>query len=246
MHIKALKTHTISPGEFILRILDDYVPSLQEGTILAITSKIISLCQGRIVSKSTPISKMELIRQECEAILTTRSNLCLTLTNGILIPTAGIDESNGEDAYILYPKEIQETAKAIWNHLRHRDRLKNLGIIITDSHTTPLRRGVTGITLGWCGFSPLYNYIGKPDIHGKPLQVTEVNTLDALAAAAVFVMGEGDEQTPLALISGAPKVEFLNHPPTPEEIDYIKISLAEDLYAPLLDTDKWEWVRSAQ
>jgi dihydrofolate synthase / folylpolyglutamate synthase len=55
-------------------------------------------------------------------------------------------------------------------------------------------------------------------------------------------MGEGNEQTPMALIIDAPKIEFLNRPPTPEEMDDIKISLSEDLYAPLLNTDKWEWL----
>ena len=102
-----------------------------------------------------------------------------------------------------------------------------------------MRRGVTGITLGWCGFEPLYSYVNKPDIYGNLMHVTQSNILDALATAAVFVMGEGSEQTPLAIISGAPKISFVARPPSEREEKNVTISMAEDLYAPLLMGAKW-------
>ncbi len=245
MQIKAIKTHPIGVGEFITTILDAYVPSLKEESILAITSKIISLCQRRIVPQESVKEKYDLIRQEADAILKeptdNRYGIYLTITDNILLPSAGIDESNGNGFYILYPEAIQATAAQIWTYLRKRDHINHLGILITDSHTTPLRRGVTGIALGWCGFDPLYNYIGKPDVFGKNLRVTQINNLDALAAAAVFAMGEGAEQTPLALITHAPRIHFLSRSPTREEEENIKISLEEDLYGPLLKKGKWMW-----
>ena len=79
------------------------------------------------------------------------------------------------------------------------------GVLITDSHTKPLRKGVTGIALGWFSFEPLYSYIGKPDIFNVPLQVPQNNILDAWATVAVFMMGEGSEQTPPAIIKEVPK-----------------------------------------
>ncbi|MFP3026413.1 MAG: coenzyme F420-0:L-glutamate ligase, partial [Wolbachia sp.] len=100
-------------------------------------------------------------------------------------------------------------------------------------------RGVTGVALGWCGFEPLYSYIGKPDLYNQSLQVTQVNLLDALATSAVLVMGEGAEQTPMAIISGASKVHFLTRPPTVEEEKSVKISMEEDLYSPLLMGTRW-------
>jgi F420-0:gamma-glutamyl ligase len=64
--------------------------------------------------------------------------------------------------------------------------------------------------------------------------------LDALAAAAVFVMGEGDEQTPFAIIQDLPqKIVFLDRPPTVEEEQSIIIPMDEDLYAPLLCAAHW-------
>ncbi|MDE5057487.1 coenzyme F420-0:L-glutamate ligase [Wolbachia endosymbiont of Drosophila bocki] len=141
--------------------------------------------------------------------------------------------------YILYPKDVQKTALSIWNYLKTKHCIKHLGILITDSNITPMRLGVTGVALGWCGFEPLYSYIGKPDLYNQPLQVTQVNLLDALATSAVLVMGEGAEQTPMTIISGAPKVHFLTHPPTTEEEKSVKISMEEDLYSPLLMRARW-------
>jgi putative folate metabolism gamma-glutamate ligase len=242
MKIEALKTHAIMPGESLDKILDAYIPQLPEKTIVAVTSKIISLCQGCIVAKSSVSSKRDLIKKEADAYLADDDNLYnvhLTIKHNILIPSAGIDESNGDDVYILYPEHIQQTARQIWEHLRKRKQVDDLGVIITDSHTTPLRRGVTGITLGWCGFKPLYSYIGKPDIFGRPLRVTQINNIDALGSAAVFAMGEGGEQMPLALINNAPRIQFLSRPPVVEEEQDIYIPMEEDIYMPLFKNAGW-------
>jgi len=250
MQIQVIKTHPIQINESLIDILDAYVPPLKEGTILGVTSKIVSLCQGRVVGQEEIVDKDTLIQQESDAYLSENKKnpygIYLTITNDILIPSAGIDESNGNGLYILYPKDIQDTAALMWESLRKRDKIENLGIIITDSHTTPLRRGVTGISLGWCGFEPLYSYIGKPDIYGKDLRVAQINNLDALAAAAVLMMGEGAEQTPLALITGTPRIQFLSRPPSAEELKSVKIPLEEDLYAPLLQSVTWVKGRGAE
>lgn len=241
MRVQAIKTHLIQSGELLENILDRHLLSISEKTILVITSKIISICQGHILPK-TSISKEALIKQEADAIAQMRENpygIYLTLKNNILIPSAGIDESNGDDVYILYPKDIQNTAIALWNYVRQKHSIEHLGIIITDSHTTPLRRGVTGIALGWCGFEPLYSYVGKPDLYDKSMRITQINLLDALATSAVLVMGEGNEQTPLAVISDAPKISFLTRPPTSAEEQIILIPMEEDLYAPLLMGATW-------
>jgi putative folate metabolism gamma-glutamate ligase len=244
MKATSYKTHKILPKESLKEIVDRYLPTFPDNSIIAITSKIVSLCQNRVVLKKDITEKFQLIQQESDLYLegaySQQYGIYLTVKNNILIPTAGIDESNGNGYYILYPQDIQSTAIEIWQHLRQRDPDKKIGILITDSHTTPLRRGVTGIALGWCGFKPLYNYIGMPDIYGHPLRVTMINLLDSLAATAVYVMGEGSEQTPLAIIENAPKIEFQDTPPSKEEVDSITISLTEDLYAPLLTDVPWK------
>ena len=244
MQIIPYKTHKILPNESLFGILDQYLPEIIPQSIVVITSKIISFCQNRILKKDAVKNKYELIRKEADLYLEgdyiEKYGVCLTIKNHFLIPTAGIDESNGNGYYILYPEDLQKTAFEIWQHLRKRIALQKIGVLITDSHTTPLRRGVTGIALAWCGFKPLFSYVGKPDIFGSLLRVTSINILDSLAASAVFVMGEGEEQTPLAVIQQAPKITFQDQPPTEEEIQSITIMPSEDLYAPLLTSVSWQ------
>lgn len=239
MNIKPIFTHRITCGESLTEVVDRHLSDFPEKGILAITSKMISLCQGRVISKKV-ISKETLIAQEADAILKTDNNpygLYLTLKNNLLIPSAGIDESNGDDVYILYPENIQQTAQQLWEHIRKKYQRQQIGILITDSHTTPLRRGVTGIALGWCGFKPLYSYVGEPDLYGHPLRVTQINLVDALATSAVLVMGEGREQTPMAMIEAAPKITFQDHPLQQE--DTVTVNMSEDLYGPLFANVTW-------
>jgi putative folate metabolism gamma-glutamate ligase len=243
MIIYAYKTALVNIGDNIFTLLDDSLPTLQNRSIVAITSKIISLCEKSVIPKNTDQPKLEIIQQNADAYLNTHqdANIVLTIKNNILIPSAGIDESNGDNVYILYPEDIQQSAFEIWQYLKEKHQLTDLGVIITDSHTTPLRRGVTGIAIGWCGFKALYNYIGTPDLFGHLLRVTKTNQLDGLASSAVLAMGEGAEQTPLAVITDAPRIEFQSRAPSKEELKEITISLEEDLYSPLLNNVNWIW-----
>lgn len=241
MQITRIQTDKIQASDVLEEVLDRYLFPLEEEVILVITSKIISVLQGRVVNKET-IDKRALIFREADAVLNTHcdeGNITLTIKNGLLIPNAGIDESNANNSYVLYPSNVQETAVYIWQYLRKTCGVSKLGIVITDSHTTIMRRGVTGIALGWCGFYPLYSYIGKRDIWNRRFQTTQINILDALATAAVFVMGEGNEQIPMAVIKQAPYITFLDRIPLKEEEDMISINIEEDLYGPILKHAQW-------
>jgi putative folate metabolism gamma-glutamate ligase len=244
LQVRAIKTHRISCGESIEAILDRHLPCLSERSVVVVTSKIVSLCQNRVIAKDQVPDKKALVRQEADAYLDEeeshqRYGIYLTLKNKILIPTAGIDESNADGCYILYPKNIPETVNQIWRYLRERHGLSELGVVLSDSHTTPLRRGVTGIGLGWCGFFPLHDYIGQPDLFDKPLRVSMSNLLDGIASAAVLVMGEGNEKTPLCVLEGFPKIVFQDRAPTVEELALITIDPDQDIYEPILRHCQW-------
>jgi F420-0:gamma-glutamyl ligase len=92
----------------------------------------------------------------------------------------------------------------------------------------PLRAGVVGVALGYAGFRGLREYRGEPDIFGYPLKVTRTNIADGLATAAVLMMGEGNEQQPLATIRHA-RVQFSDRTDRRE----LSIAISDDLYAPL-------------
>jgi dihydrofolate synthase / folylpolyglutamate synthase len=237
MNVQAIKTHHINHGESLSAIIDHYLPEVPNQAIIAITSKMISILEGCIIPKGT-ISKEALIQQEADWLLKSDTNpygLYLTIKNGVLIPSAGIDESNVDNAYVCHPYDVQKTAGWIWQYLKTKHNVQ-LGVIIADSHTTIMRRGVTGIALGWCGLQPLYSYVGKPDLYHQPLKVTQINMVDALAVTAMFVMGEGDECTPMAIIQNAPRVTFIDDPVYENNVS---IPLSEDLYAPLLQSAVW-------
>ena len=210
-------------ANFVATALSEH---LRPGDIVAITSKIFSVAEHRTVSPDS-IGKRELIEREADRFLGEGPyGVCLTIKHGIFIPSAGIDESNSaEGDYLLFPEDPFASSEALRRELVARLGVSPIGILMTDSHTTPLRWGVTGIGLGFAGFHPVHSLVGRNDLFGRPLQFTRVNRLDALAAAAVLEMGESDECTPLAIIRGA-TVEFSE---TINPAD-IRIPLEEDLY----------------
>lgn len=243
MKITAIKTDKITPNKYKLtEVLDKYLTGLSENSILVITSKIVSICEGSVL-KNNEVDKHELIKKESDLMLSNQKNkygVDLTIKNNTLIANSGIDESNGGGYFIIWPKDPYKSAIDVWEYVRNKLNLKKFGVLITDSKTTPLKWGTTGTSLSYCGFEPLKNYIGKPDIFGRKLMFTKANIADGLAAAAVLAMGEGIEQTPLCVIEDIPFVTFRSHPPTKKDIESLNISIKEDIYAPLLTSVKWK------
>ncbi len=244
MIIRSVKTHKVIPGKDtnLYQILDGYLPKIRERSVIAITSKIVAICEGRFV-KIGEANKDDLIAREAEWYLPRKLNkygVMLTIKQNILAPSSGIDESNAHGHYILWPKDSQKTVNEVRAYLRKKHTIKNLGVIITDSRTLPLRWGTIGVSLGYSGFTSLNNYIGKKDLFGRKLEVTQSNIADALAVAAVLAMGEGAEQTPLVVIEDIPFVQFRNANPSKKELEMFNVDMKkDDMYAPVLQAVKW-------
>lgn len=241
MHVSAIKTRRIKRDQDLYALLDSYLTSFEERAIVAVTSKIVSICQGRMV-RVGKADKQALIESESDHWLprtASKYGVSLTIVDHVLIPMAGIDESNADEHYVLWPRDPQRVANKVRAYLCERFSRRQVGVIVTDSKTTPLRWGVTGVAIAHSGFLALNDYVGRPDLYGRALQMTKVNVADALAAAAVLVMGEGSEQTPLAVIGDVPFVTFQERDPTPQELRGRWIDIADDLYAPLLQGVEW-------
>lgn len=249
MNITVYKTDKItSRSHELFALLDSTLPALTENSVVAIAAKIVSLCEGRVVTMENA-DKDSLIAQEADLYLprtSSRYDVSFTITHNMLIPTAGIDESNANDHYILWPEDIQASANAIRAHLMQKNSLQYIGVIITDSTTRPLQWGTTGIAIAYSGFKPLKDYIGTKDVFGRKLIFQKSNMANGLAAAAVLMMGEGSEQTPIALISEADFLEFQDHDPTDEELADLRIPLADDLYEPFLTAVDWKKGKSGR
>ena len=228
MQIKAIKTRIFKENEDLIKFILKYFLKIKEKDIIVVTSKIVSLSEGRTVLYKNEKQKIELLKKESTFALKTKYTW-LTVKDGTVMAAAGIDQSNANDKLILLPKDSFETAEFIRHELKRKFKIKKLGVLITDSRIFPLRSGVTGVALGYAGFKGIRNYIGKPDIFGRLLEMSRTDVADSLATVAVLCMGEGREQQPLALIKNAP-VEFTEKDNKKE----LHIDPKDDLYLPFL------------
>lgn len=210
MKIIPIKTKAfIPPKDSLLQTLLNI--DINDGDIICITSKILAIHQGRSI-KISDIEKKVLVQKEADKILSVinhnNKDIYLTIKNNIVIASAGIDESNSNGYYVLWPEKVDELLRELHIKISELKNIKKFGLISTDSATYPLRAGVRGISTGSYGFNPLKNYIGKKDIFNRELLMTRVNISDSIAAAAVFIMGEGNEMTPISIVRGVENIEF--------------------------------------
>ena len=231
MQIKAIKTRIFRETEALLPFILKYVKKIPENSIVVITSKIVALAEGRTVSVDLKLSRdamrEKIIKAESQFMIRTKYTW-LTIKDGMVMSSAGIDESNADGKIILLPKNSFKSAELIRKELCKKFKVKNLGILITDSRLLPLRAGVVGVALGYAGFKGVRDYRGTADIFGRILKLSRTDIADSLATSAVLCMGEGKEQQPLAMITDSP-VSFTQKVNKKE----LAIDPREDLYAPL-------------
>ncbi|MCL5774873.1 MAG: coenzyme F420-0:L-glutamate ligase [Patescibacteria group bacterium] len=207
--IKVKTRKFLPPKDNLEELFQKYLPKLREGDVLFITSKVLAINQGRCVKITEKTDKQALVKKEADEYL---PRTRLTIKNNVFVSNAGIDASNGNGYLVFWPKQIQPALKKIWLSLRRKNRIKNLGLVLTDTHSTPLRFGTVGAAIGSYGLEPLLDYRGKGDVFKRPLKFTRVNLLDSISAMAVLLMGESGESTPLLVLRGADFVEFTAKP----------------------------------
>lgn len=225
MIVTPIRTRVFRAHEPLLPFIRRHVRRLRDGDILVVTSKIAALAQGRTVETKDPRDKERWIRTQSRTML--RTPWCwLTKLNGEWCANAGVDESNADGRLILFPKHLQRDAERMRRALARLHRIRRLGVLVTDTRLIPMKRGSMGVAVAVAGFEPLQSYIGNKDLFGRPLKMTESNVAQALAAAAVLAMGEGDERCPLAVIRGA-RVTFT---PRPTPLTSLAVDPCRDLY----------------
>lgn len=227
MIIKPIKTRVFHESDDLVAFIMCYFKKLPEKSVIVVTSKIVALSEKRTAIAENDQTKEKLICAESEFAVPTK-HVWLTVKDSMVMASAGIDESNADGKLILLPKDSFKTARVLRNKLQREYGTKCLGILITDSRTAPLRAGVTGVALGYAGFHGIKDYRGKLDIFGRKFKFSRTNVADSLATVAVFVMGEGNEQQPLAIIVRAP-IEFCDKIHREE----LQIDIQDDMYLPL-------------
>lgn len=244
MQVTAIKTPIIRKNDNLEMIISTSLPQIKERSVIVIASKAFSTCEGRFVEKTgNSDQKFELIKQEADLYTQPHSskyNLMMTIKHNMLFVNAGIDESNADNQFLLWPSNPQKSVNKIWRFLRQHYNLKEVGVTMSDSASFMLNWGVVGRAIAYCGFNPLKSYIGKPDLFGRPMAMEQTNVMHSLTDAAVLEMGEGDEQQPIAVVENISKIEFLDHEPTAEELNRLNIDLEDDAFAPILTKAEWQ------
>lgn len=212
-------------GEVVVNALETSVCNLNDGDVLVIAQKIVSKSEGRSVflDEVTPsrgaielaaeVDKdprlVELILSESTEVLRKRPGVLVVVHRlGVVLANAGIDASNvgeadGRERVLLLPEDPDQSCDSLRTDLGRRTGV-SVGVIINDSIGRAWRLGTVGIALGVSGLPGLVDLREQPDMHGRPLQVSETALADELAAAASLIMGQADEARPIVRARGVP------------------------------------------
>lgn len=197
---------------------------LQDGDVLAISSKYAAISQGRVIDlDSVEVSEKaaqlaeryvmnakltQLVIQEADHVFGgithdfdgMQVGFLLTHKDGIISPNAGLDRSNIPNGkVVLFPENPYAMAADIRAEVQQRLNVK-VGVILTDSWLMPGRWGTTGVALSTAGFKPVQDERGKLDLFGNPMAVTQRGIADTICACAQMVMGETAEAIPIAIV----------------------------------------------
>ena len=217
----------IEPGDNLVKLIAAALNAerfpLLSGDIVVVAQKIVSKAENRYVSLKDVVPgdkakalaaetgkdarHVEAILSESAEVVRYRHNILIVEHRlGYVMANAGIDQSNithtvGDERVLLLPSDPDKSAAALKAGLDTAFGA-DIGVIINDSFGRAWRNGVVGVALGVAGLPSLLDMIGKPDMFGRPMQVTEIAVADEIAAAASLLMGQAAEGLPVVVVRG--------------------------------------------
>jgi coenzyme F420-0:L-glutamate ligase/coenzyme F420-1:gamma-L-glutamate ligase len=227
LRVFPVRTRVVEVGDGLVDLVLEGLRSarlvLVDGDVLALTSKVVSFCEGRVVKLSSVKPSAEgrrlgeryclepefgeLVLREADEIYGGVEKAVLTLKHGVLVANAGMDNKNAPTGcVVLWPADPEKTVADVRREVL-RLTGKRVGIMIVDSGLIPLRVGTVGLALAVAGFRPIVDERGQVDLFGRRIAITRHAVGDDLACAAHLMMGEAGQRVPAVLIRGAP-VEF--------------------------------------
>ena len=218
-----IKIHEKILDIFCSLLENEYQNVLESNDIIVIASKVVAMEQGRVIdlktisasSKAIELSSkaklkpefVEIVLQESDVVIGAVPGALLTLRKGDVQANAGVDKSNaGIDKAILLPDEPDKFADNFKKSIEERLNLENIGIIIADSATRPLRLGTVGLAIGSGGFPAIVDTRGEHDLFGYKMTITLRNFADNIASGANVIMGESNESIPFVIVKGFNKI----------------------------------------
>ncbi len=217
----------VKPGDdlaaLLIEALDGAAIVPGDHDIVVVAQKIVSKAEDRYVdlaevspserarSLAKAVDKdprlVEVILSESEDVVRYKPGVLVVAHRlGLVLANAGIDVSNldpkpGGERVLRLPDDPDASAAALKARLDARYAI-DLGIVISDSVGRAWRNGTVGIALGTAGLPALLDLVGRADLYGRPLQVTQTGFADELASAASLLMGQANEGLPAVIING--------------------------------------------
>jgi coenzyme F420-0:L-glutamate ligase len=209
-------------GRVITAVGDTDVKKICDRDILLFAESPLSTIEGRNIqlaeitpgNRAVELAKKydldpriaEIVIEESDEILGGISGFLLTARGNLVLPNAGVDESNAPDGWVTrLPEDANVSATRIRKEIRVRTG-KEVAVIIIDSRTHAMRLGVSGVAIGCSGILPITDECGKLDLFGRKLCVTHRAIADLLASTAELLMGEANEGVPVVLVRGYPYI----------------------------------------
>lgn len=229
---------SIREGDDLAAMIQDRFP-LRDGDVVCIASTVVSKAEGRSrkLGDYTPSPRateiagrldkdprfVQAVLEESEDVLFDRPFLLVATKFGHIGVNAGIDQSNvGQGRILLLPENPKASADRIRWGLR-----TDCAVIVTDTCGRAFRCGVAGVAIAWSGIGALRDWRGKRDREGREIEITQEAIVDEIAGMANFLMGEGGDGTPVAVVRG------LEYPKSgggifrPRDLDVIRDRLGE-------------------
>lgn len=216
MEVLPIHTALLEEGDDLASILGDNA-DLQDGDILCISSKAVATVEGAamLCDDFDDAVEREAKRMNGTVIRSTHGVMLTELSpdgmeGTFLVPNAGLDKSNVQEGYVIgWPVDPVASISAL------SSRLRALPVILTDSGLSPRRRGVTAFAIACCGVDPILSIVGKKDLFGGQMRITEEAIADQLATIANTVMGNSNQSVPAAIIRGhgLPKSDYCGYVP---------------------------------
>jgi coenzyme F420-0:L-glutamate ligase/coenzyme F420-1:gamma-L-glutamate ligase len=204
----------VRPGDDLARLLLEAVRGagleLEDGDVLAVTSKVVAKAEGRLVAlPGDPVERervhRETVAAETARVVARRGRLVIAETrHGLVGANALVDASNaGGDQLVLLPADPDASAARLRAAIEELDG-HDVAVVVTDTLGRPWRLGQTDVAVGLAGMGALDDWRGRTDGDGRLLEVTEVAVADEVAAAADLVKGKAS-RVPAALLRGVPR-----------------------------------------
>ncbi|MFL5902163.1 MAG: coenzyme F420-0:L-glutamate ligase [Solirubrobacterales bacterium] len=209
-------------------VVSQKVVSKAEGRVRRLSTVVPGAEAHRLAAElGKEPAMVELTLEESREVLRAERGVLITETyHGFVCANAGIDSSNlpEADTVCLLPEDPDASARNLRVEIAsavtkehgvglaghparsasaesHPMLPPTLAVVIGDSFGRAWRLGQTEAAIGCAGLTPLDDWRGRSDSHGRKLEATMIAIADEAAAAADLVRGK-DSRVPVAIVRG--------------------------------------------